>query len=180
MNHVNRNSVNTQYDQQTLVYEPCEHIQCEQTNNSSHISVPRLRSEPSSDCCLETWCEQTLQCDQCSQTPSVWSGWTVHLPVPRLMTEPSSDGDVFMIMAASTFLPDMLSGMVAASALNAWCDIAAILSKNVAFKPSSANLAVWKRTKPAPLTTNGNYQRILNLLRKTTYFFPKFFWSLGL
>ena len=58
------------------------------------------------------------------------------------MTEPSSDGDVFMIMAASTFLPDMLSGMVAASALNAWCDIAAILSKNVAFKPSSANLAV--------------------------------------
>ena len=66
------------------------------------------------------------------------------LPVPRLITDPSSVGDVFMIIAANTLRPDILSGIVAASVLKAWCDMAAILSKNVAFKPNSASLAAWK------------------------------------
>ena len=41
------------------------------------------------------------------------------IPVPRLMTIPSSVADLFIIMAASTLRPLMLSGTVAASALNA-------------------------------------------------------------
>ena len=49
-----------------------------------------------------------------------------------------------MIIAARTLRPDMDSGMVAARVLKAWWDIAAMLSKNVAFKPNSASLAAWK------------------------------------